>query len=96
MLRETLEDLGCYLSEEKHVRIVLAMEGLEGPNTQDKAERFMAVRQLFEDTIATCHPHGVLHRRLANHCQHQWAFQQLWKKIRCGLRRQCAHDFRRC
>ena len=30
-------------SGEKHKRIVLTMEGLEGPNSQDKAERFMAV-----------------------------------------------------
>ena len=33
--RETPENL------EKHKRIVLTMEGHEGPNAQDKAERFM-------------------------------------------------------
>ena len=37
ILRETLGDRGCSPSAEKHMRLVLMMEGLEGPNTQDKA-----------------------------------------------------------
>ena len=42
------------------MRIVLMMEGLEGPNTQDKAERFMvATGHYLEDVMATCHPTGV-------------------------------------
>ena len=40
--RETLENFGCSPATEKHKRTVLTMEGLESPNTQDKAERFMA------------------------------------------------------
>ena len=42
MLRETLENLGRSPATEKHKRIVLMMEGLEGPNTQDQAGRLMA------------------------------------------------------
>ena len=34
--QETLENLGGSLPTGKHKRIVLTMEGLEGPNTQDK------------------------------------------------------------
>ena len=54
--RETLENLGCSLATEKLKRTVLTMEGLEGPNTQDKAERLMATTgHPTEDVIATCH-----------------------------------------
>ena len=42
LLRETLENLGRSRSTEKYIRLMLTMEGFEGPNTQDKAERFMA------------------------------------------------------
>ena len=48
--RRARENLRRARSGEKHKRIVLTMEGLEGPNSQDKAERFMAVCTLFEDT----------------------------------------------
>ena len=41
--RGARENLRRARSGEKHKRIVLTMEGLEGPNSQDKAERFMAV-----------------------------------------------------
>ena len=41
-------------------RTVLTMEGLEGPSTQDKAERFMtATGHHPEDVVATCHPPGI-------------------------------------
>ena len=42
LLRGILGNLGCSLSAEECIRLMLTMEGLEGPNTQDKAERFMA------------------------------------------------------
>ena len=56
MLRETLEDtrrslfaekymsivLAISLSAETHIRIVLALERRDGPNSQDKAGRLMA------------------------------------------------------
>ena len=46
MHRETPENL------EKHKRIVLTMEGLEGPNAQDKAERSLRANcQHLEDMI---------------------------------------------
>ena len=49
------ENLGRSRSAEKHMRIVLMMKGLEGPNTQDKAERFMvATGHYLEDVMATC------------------------------------------
>ena len=41
--RGARENLRRARSGEKHKRIVLTMEGFEGPNSQDKAERFMAV-----------------------------------------------------
>ena len=83
--RQALGNLCRSPSVEKHVRIVLAMEGLEGPNTQDKAERFMVVpRQLFEDTNATYHPLGILDRRLANHPA-PVGFPAALEEIRCGL-----------
>ena len=66
-----LENLRRSLSAEKHIRLMLTIEGLEGPNTQDKAERFMAwTGQLFEDVIYTCHGKIV---------QHRFAFRELWK-----------------
>ena len=35
---------------------MLTIEGLEGPNAQDKAERFMAwTGHQLEDVISTCH-----------------------------------------
>ena len=47
-----LKILGRSPATEKHKRIVLTMEGLEGPNTQDKAERFMAATgHHLEDSI---------------------------------------------
>ena len=50
---------GRSLSAEKLKRIVLPMEAREGPNTQDKAERFMAATgHHLEDMMATCHPPG--------------------------------------
>ena len=58
--REALENLGCSPSAGKHVRMVLAMEGLEGPNTQGKAERFMAeTGHHLEEMMATYHPPGI-------------------------------------
>ena len=46
--------LAALPSAEKYMRIVLAMEAREGPNTQDKAERLMAATgHLFEDMMAT-------------------------------------------
>ena len=42
MHRRILENLRRTLSAEKYIRLMLTMEGLEGLNTQDKAERFMA------------------------------------------------------
>ena len=42
MLRETLENLCCSPLAENCMRVVLAMEAREGPNTQDKAEHLMA------------------------------------------------------
>ena len=47
LLRETLENLGRSLATEKHKRSGLTMEGLEGPNTQDKAERFYHLEAAF-------------------------------------------------
>ena len=58
--RETLENLGRSPSAEKHMRMVLAMEGLEGPNTQGEAERFMAViGHHLEEMMATYHSLGI-------------------------------------
>ena len=95
MHRETLENLGRSPATEKHKRIVLAMLGLEGLNTQDKAKRFMAATgHHLEDVMATYHPPGVAERRLAFNTQ--WAFRQLWKKYGVELHQQCVHDCRRC
>ena len=81
MLRETLENLGRSPSAEKHMRIVLAMEAREGPNTRDKAERLMAATgHLFEDMMATYHPPGIAGEVAGKSSNTQWAFRQLWKK----------------
>ena len=54
---ETLENLGRSPATEKHKRTVLTMEGLDGPNPQDKAERLMAATgHHLEDMIADRHP----------------------------------------
>ena len=59
MHRETLEKFGRSPAT-GNKRTVLTMEGLEGPSTQDKAERFMtATGHHPEDVVATCHPPGI-------------------------------------
>ena len=92
MLRDTLEDLGRSPSVKTHVRIVLAIETLESPNNRDQAGCLMAVPcHLFEHTIATYHPLGILDRRLVNHPA-PVGFPAALEEIRCGLHRQCVHD----
>ena len=78
--RETLENLGCSPVTEKHKRTVLTMEGLEGPNTQDKAERLKATTGHSEDVIATCHLSDNAGDVAGKIVQHRFAFRQLWKK----------------
>ena len=57
MQSKTLENLGRSPSEEKQVRIVLAIEGREGPSTQGRTEHLMEVRRHhFADKMATCRP----------------------------------------
>ena len=83
------------------MRIVLAMEAREGPNTQDKAERLMAATgHLFEDMMATYHPPGIAGKVAGKSPNTQWAFRQLWKQYGVELfqrdSQQCVHDGRRC
>ena len=60
MHRETLGNLDRSPFAENCKRIVLAMKGLEGPNTQHKAERLMAATgHLLEDVMDTFHQPGV-------------------------------------
>ena len=59
MHRGILENLGRSPSGEKRVRIVLATEARKGPNTQDKAERFMAAIGHHEVVMATYHAPGI-------------------------------------
>ena len=81
LLRETLENLGRSRSTEKYIRLMLTMEGLDGPNTQDKAERFMAATgHLFEAMMATYHPSGIAGDVAGKIVQQRLAFRQLWKK----------------
>merc|ERR1712136_553714 len=88
MLRETLENLGRSPSAEKHMRIVLAMEAREGPNTRDKAERLMAATgHLFEDMMATYHPPGIAGKVAGKSSNTQWAFRQLWSNVVWNLPR---------
>ena len=50
---------------------MLAMEGLEGPNTQDKAERFMAeTGHHLVDVMDTYHPPGVAGKAAGKIIQH--------------------------
>ena len=78
------ENLGRSRSAEKHMRIVLMMKGLEGPNTQDKAERFMvATGHYLEDVMATCPPPCIAGEVGGKSSNTQWAFRQLWRKIWC-------------
>ena len=66
------------------MRMVLALECLEGPNTQDKAERFMATTgHHLEEKMATYHSLGIAGKVAGKSSNTQWAFRQLWKK--CGL-----------
>ena len=57
------------------------MEGFEGPNTQDKAERLMTTTgHPTEDVIATCHLSGIAGDVAGKIVQHRFSFRQLWKK----------------
>ena len=57
------------------------MESLEGPNTQDEAERFMAATgHHLEDVMATCHPPGVAEEVGCAASITQWAFRQFRMK----------------
>ena len=46
---------------------------------------------LFEHTIATYHPLGILYRRLVNHPT-PVDFPEALEDVRFGLPRQCVHD----
>ena len=81
MFRETFENSCRSLSAEKHVRIVLAVEAREGPNTQDKADRLVAATcHLFEEVTATCHPPGIAGYLAGKSSNTRWAFRQLGEK----------------
>ena len=80
MHRETLKIFVALFRQRKYIRLMLTMEGLEGPNTQDKAERFMAwTGHQLEDVIATCHLSGIAGYVAGKIVQHRFAFRQLWK-----------------
>ena len=86
MLRESFENLGRSRSAEKHTRIVLMMEGLEGPDTQDKAERFMAATgHHLEDVVATCRTTGIAGEVAGKIVQHPVGLPTALEEIRCGI-----------
>ena len=56
-------------------RVVLAMEGLEGPNTQDRAGRLKAATgHLFEEMMATYHSLGIAGKVAGKIIQHPVGF----------------------
>ena len=72
--RETLENLGRSPSAEKHMRMVLALECFEGPNTQGKAERFMAATgHHLEEMMANYHSLGNAGTVAGKSSNTQWA-----------------------
>ena len=78
-----LKNLGRSPATEKLKRNVLTMEGLEGPNTQDKAERFMAATgHHLEDLMATYHPLGIAGEVAGKIVQHPvglpTTLQEIW------------------
>ena len=85
------------------MRIVLALEAREGPNTQDKAERLLAaIGHLFEDMMATHHPLGFAGKVAgkAPNTQHPVGLPTALEEIWCGTSparpQQCVHDGERC
>jgi len=60
MLQDTLENLASSPMALDRVRVVLAMEGREGKEAREKAERLIKkTEHLFADIFATYHPAGV-------------------------------------
>ena len=81
------------------MRIVLATEAREGPNTQDKAERLMAeTGHLFEEMVATIHPLGVAGGWQAKSSNVQAGLTRALEEKLCGTfpvrPQQCVHGGR--
>jgi len=97
MFGETLENLGRSPSAEKHVHIVLAMEPLESPNTQDTAERLMAdTGNLFEDMMATWYFWKGGWQIIQYPVGLPTALEEIWCGTPPSRPQQCVHDSRRC
>ena len=95
MHRETLENLDRCPETKKHKDVVLTMVGLEGPNTQDKAKRFMAAT----GHIATCHPAGVAGKAAGKFIQYPAglpsALEEKWRRTSPWEPQQSVHHCRR-
>ena len=66
-------------SAEKHIRLMLTIEGLEGPNTQDKAERCMAWTghlDLHQSSVRYCWRRGW--QNSPTPVRLQTALEELW------------------
>ena len=82
----TLENLGRSRSTEKHMRIVLMLEGLEGLNTTDKSERFMAATgHHLEDVMATRRTTGIAGEEAGKIVQHPVGFLAALEEIRYAI-----------
>jgi hypothetical protein len=83
MLQQTLENLGRSAIAGSCMRVVLAMEGREGPSGQHKAERLMQkTRHLFSDIMAAYHPPNLSGELAGKSSNTQWAYRaalQHWR-----------------
>ena len=96
-----LKILAALLRQKNSCTLVLAVEAREGPNTQDKAGRFMAATgHHFEDVMANCHPLGIAEEVAGKIVQHPVSLPTALEEIRGETSparpQQCVRRCRRC
>eukprot|EP00929_Paragymnodinium_shiwhaense_P118706 TRINITY_DN90626_c0_g1_i1.p1 TRINITY_DN90626_c0_g1~~TRINITY_DN90626_c0_g1_i1.p1 ORF type:complete len:694 (-),score=133.86 TRINITY_DN90626_c0_g1_i1:388-2469(-) len=76
MLKQTLENIGKSPMARDHIWVVLGMEGREGVEGQQKAERLIAAtKHLFAGIVASTHPKGLPGEIAGKSSNSQWAFR---------------------
>lgn len=77
MLSHTLHNISRSPMARRCIRIVLAMEGREGPPGEQKAERLIRRhKHLFADMIAAYHPPGLSGEIAGKSSNTQWGFRE--------------------